>query len=85
MDINEIEEKILWKSVVIGDFLFISDLKVNYDNVTTDKDDLSLPSVEDFAPKEQIFAAIATKIAEENLVEIESFQFLGNSAVFLMC
>jgi len=73
-----------WKSVEIGNFLFLSELKVNYDNLTINNEDLVLPDVEDFAPKEQIFAAIATNFAEENFREIESFQFLGNKAVFLM-
>lgn len=76
--------KFSWKSVEIGNFLFLSDLKVNYDNIVVNKEDLCLPDVDDFAPKEQIFAAIATQFAEENFREIESFQFLGNKAVFLM-
>lgn len=76
--------KFSWKSVEIGNFLFLSDLKVNYDNLTINNEDLVLPDVEDFAPKEQIFAAIATQFSEENFREIESFQFLGNKAIFLM-
>lgn len=81
MDNKEIEAKLSWSLIEVGDFVFISDLKISYDEVVAEDDVIS---VEDIAPKEQIFAWIASRYAEENDLLINGFQFLGDRAVFLM-
>ena len=76
---KEVEEAtfaVRYKTMEIGQFLLIYDLKI--EETVKDKEGLELPS------KEEMFARLATDFADENEKTILSFKIFDDSALFLL-